>query len=366
MVKHITVLFIALLYAIATLNAQVRIVDAGDKSPISAASVFDASGSMVGITLSDGTLSYIPKQAYPITVRSMGYSIITIESPENRTWEMAPVSYELDEVVIVPADHDVMKQIFYAREYFSMHTKSDTINFFTEYMVQRFIPAGKDSKFKSHSEFKILSGRYYSHINIQEIDSVEFSREAIFPSMLSMTEVSNKPVEEPESFKQSQEAVKRYEEQGKSGPTLIVKQNAHSFITIEDALAYKKNHKWSPVALKIFGLSLEATQMYFTHVYRTGESGVYYPADLTEAGFVMEANGGGKYLRKMFGSDEQVIMRSTVELYAAGEEYYTAKGAKEEKKKNPTDIEFIVPDNVPPLNAVIERMVRRAHAENNK
>jgi hypothetical protein len=45
----------------------------------------------------------------------MGYEQLVIERPENKTWEMTPIAYELDEVVIVPVKRSILKQLFYVR-----------------------------------------------------------------------------------------------------------------------------------------------------------------------------------------------------------------------------------------------------------
>ena len=101
MKRLLTTVFCFLLISLSA-NAQKRLVDAVDKTPVSIASILDAAGNMVGFTLSDGTFTDIPSSSYPITIRCIGYEQLVIESPQNKTFEIMPVSYELDEVVIVP------------------------------------------------------------------------------------------------------------------------------------------------------------------------------------------------------------------------------------------------------------------------
>lgn len=83
--KHTFILLISALLFCCPVDAQERVIDSTDRSPISAASIFDATGNMVGFTLSDGVFSEIPASAYPITLRCMGYEQLIIERPENKT-----------------------------------------------------------------------------------------------------------------------------------------------------------------------------------------------------------------------------------------------------------------------------------------
>ena len=110
--KQICAFIIGCLLFVFPAQAEKRVVDATDRSPVSAASIFDAAGNMVGFTWSDGVFSEVPESAYPITLRCIGYEQLVIEHPEDRTWEMTPTTYELDEVVVVPVKRNVLKQTF--------------------------------------------------------------------------------------------------------------------------------------------------------------------------------------------------------------------------------------------------------------
>ena len=76
--NRIYILAICFMCAFISANAQVRVVDALDSMPVSAASAFDAKGNMVGYTKGDGVLSEIKASAYPITLRCMGYEQLVI------------------------------------------------------------------------------------------------------------------------------------------------------------------------------------------------------------------------------------------------------------------------------------------------
>lgn len=361
--KRVYFLIICVFWFYTTIDAQKRVIDAINRSPVSAASIFDAEGNMVGFTWSDGLFSDILDSAYPITVRCMGYEQLIIERPEDKTWEMQPMVYELEEVVVVPVKRNILKQIFYVREYFSMNNQTDTVTIFMEHMADRFVPTSKDAKFSGNSSLRILDTHYYSRYKLLGNDSIISNPKSPFPSMLTFLELNDEEVIAPDSFKEPGSTNRLQEESGRSGMSLIQKQNAQTFTTIEDILADTKEHKFSPLPLKLLGLTMEFNQLYTTHAYRVNDKGIYLPKDLIEAGFVMEADGRGKYLRKMLKSDKPIDIRSLIELYIVDRDYLSKDEAKNEYKKKPVNVKFTIPSTVPPLNEAIQRLVERANAE---
>ena len=361
--KHIFILFISTLLYFCPVEAQECVIDTNDHSPVSAASIFDASGNMVGFTWSDGVFSEIPASAYPVTVRCMGYEQLVIERPENKTWEMTPIAYELEEVVIVPIKRNILKQTFYVREYFSMSSETDTVTFFSEHMADRFIPTSKDAKFSGDTKLRLLESHQYGHYQLFGQDSITTDPESMFPSMTTIFEPIDKEIPVPKSFKEQENTTKFHEVPGKSGMELIAKQNDQTFTISVDALADTKDHKISPWPLKLLGFTMEFNQIYVTQAYRVNDKGVYQPKDLLETSYVMQADGRGKYLRKALKSDKPVVIRCMVEMYIVDRDYFTKEEAKATYKNKPTDVKFVIPSTAPPLNEATQRMVERAKAE---
>ena len=365
MKRFLTLLIGVLLFSFYA-KAQEQVIDATDRSPVAAASIFDSSGNMVGFTWSDGVFSEIPESAYPVTVRCMGYEQLVIERPENKTWEMTPIAYELDEVVIIPVKRNILKQLFYVREYFSMSSETDTVTFFSEHMAERFVPTSKDEKFGGKTKLRLLESRQYGHYQLFGEDSITTDPESMFPSMVTIFEPIDKEIPVPKSFKEQESATKFHEIPGKSGMELIAKQNDQTFTISVDALADTKEHKLSPWQLKLLGCTMEFNQIYVTQAYRINNKEVYQPKDLLEASFVMQADGRGKFLRMALKSDKPIVIRSLIELYIVDRDYLSKEEAKEEYKNKPTDVKFMVPSTVPPLNEATRRLVERANAEAKK
>ena len=361
--KRLLIIAFSLLILSVPANAQKRLIDAVDKTPVSIASILDAAGNMVGFTLSDGTFTDIPSSSYPITIRCIGFGQLVIESPQDRTYEIMPVSYELDEVVIVPVERNILKQTFYVREYFSMSTQTDTVTYFLEHMAHRFIPATEKVKYGGNTSLRIQSTRAYSRIKKFGEDSVASDSKPMFPSMLSVIDLYDDEELAPDSFKEQGGESKLYEEKGKSGMSLIQKQNAHAFTVIEDVLAEKEGHSVSPWSLKMLGLAMDIGQLYTTRVYRVNDKGVYLPKDMIECGMVMEADGRGKFIRKILKSEKPVDVRLMIEAYLVDSDYLTKEEAKVESKKKSSEVEFVIPSTVPPLNDATRRMVERANAQ---
>lgn len=355
--KHI-ILSIALCIA-TTLgaNAQIKVIDATDQLPIAAASIFDSAGNMIGITNGDGTISEFSETAYPVTVRCMGYKSMVINTPQEKTWEMTPDVYELEELFISTEKKHILKQTFYAREYFSMATSQDTITFFNEHMADRYIPLSKKAKLSVESNLKIRSSRCYTHYQLKDRDSISFSTEPSALSLLSIVNMDDEKISVPKSFAESVDMPKYYEEKGKSGSNLILKQNANSFIYIEDILALKKNHTWTPVPLKILGYTLTVNQLYTRQTYIPNNTGKYSPEDLTETNYIMEALGTGKRLMKKLNSNKPVEIYTMVEFYIIDRNYMSEEEAKKELQNKGEKVEIIVPDNVPEMNKATKDLI---------
>ena len=234
---------------------------------------------------------------------------------------------------------------------------------FFEYMAHRFVPTTKDAKFGGNSSLRILNKSCYSRYKVGNKDSVAIDYNSKFPSLLSIFDSNNNQLEVAEELKAQKGPNKLYQKTSKSGMSLIQKQNAQTFTSIEDFLANKNNHTFSPLPFKIMGLTMDINQFFLTHTYRANDSCVYLPKDLLEAGFVMEAIGRGKHIRRAIMSENPVDIRSMVELYLVDSEYLSNKEAKAEYHDKEAGLMFEIPASVPPLNAATKNMIERAKKE---
>ena len=363
MKRHL-IIIVSLLLSVSA-YAQQRVIDATDSIPVSVASIFDFDGNVVGYTMDDGTFSEIPETAYPITIRCLGYEPLVIAEPKDTVWQMKQSFYDMPELVVVPGDRNVMKQILYIRNYFSMCNEMDTVTHFVEEMAYRYVPAIEDAKIDIGNQIHNAGSRSFSQHKVGDIDSVaheENSKSFFLTSTL--TRLSAKEILIHESLKN--DSTGYYEKKGKSGLALVQRLSNGVFTFKEDLLAEKKNHTLSPWPLKLLGFTLEINQFYTTNAFSINEDGKYYPKDLLEASFMMEAEGRGKYIRMALDSKTPVEVRAMTEIYVVGRDFLTLEEAKEESAKEAPKMDFMIPSNVPALNEATRRLVERAKAKAGK
>ncbi len=339
-------------------QAQRRVVDVMDDTPVSSATIFDAQGNVVGFTSSEGDFSDIPDSDYPITIRCIGYENIVVGQPKDTVLQMVPMIYELDEAV-VSASRDVMKQTFYVREYFTISSETDTITHFLDHMCDRYVPASKQVKFKKN-DLRFRNTRCYKYYQIGDQDSVAVSNKPGSKVFLGLIETEE--VDASESFKGQMGVNRVYEEKGKSGILHSRKQNERIFTEYKDGLADKKGHiAHLPFLLNMMGLSMDAHQAYITHVYKANDASVYQPKDLIQAGVVVEVLGKGKLLRQMVNSDVPVKINFSIEYYVVSREYISKEQAKEEYKAKNLKVPFEIPATVPQLSEATQLLIQRAN-----
>ena len=360
--KRILFLILSILLSCVPALARDRVIDATDSIPVSTASIFDFNGNVVGYTLADGTFSDIPATVYPITIRCLGYEPLVIEEPKDTVWYMKQCFYDMPELVVIPGDRNVMKQILYIRNYFSLCNEIDTVTYFVEEMAYRYVPATEEAKIGVSNQIHCTNCRSFSMHKIDDLDSVAYEENSkSFIMTSTLTRLSSKEILVHESLKN--DSTGYYEKKGKSGPTLVQRLSNGVFTFKEDMLADKKNHSLSPWPLKLLGFTMEINQFYTTNAFSINEDGKYYPKDLQEAGFMLEAEGRGKYIRMALNSKIPVTVRAMTELYVVDRNFLTQEEAKEESAKEVSKMDFVLPSNIPSLNESTRKLVERVKAE---
>ena len=355
--KRLSLLILGSLLCWNIAEAQRRVVDVMDDTPVSSATIFDAQGNVAGFTSSEGDFSKILDSEYPITIRCIGYENIILEHPVDTVLQMIPANYELEEVV-VSASREVMKQTFYVREYFTISSETDTITHFLEHMCDRYVPASKKVKFKKN-DLRFRNTRCYKYYQIGDQDSVAVSNKPGSKVFLGLIETEE--VDASESFKGQMGVNRVYEEKGKSGILHSRKQNERIFTEYKDGLADKKGHiAHLPFMLNMMGLSMDVHQAYITHVYKANDASVYQPKDLIQASVVVEILGKGKLLRQMVNSDVPVKINFSIEYYVVSREYISKEQAKAEYKAKALKVPFEIPASVPQLSEATRKIIKRA------
>lgn len=364
--KKILLLFTYLVGALCVTNAQtpLRIVDATDQIPVISASVFDSEGNIIGYSMYDGTLPTIPETAYPITIRSIGYELLTIPAPENRDWLMTPKNYDVETVVVVPSKHEVVKQTVYVRMFCSGGNSVRRVQEYVEFMGERFIPVTKGSKFNESDKFHAYPAASYKLDHTKERDSLSYQTDYAVESYLRIFGLlPEEEFEVPDSFKNADSGTTlSVDKPGKSGPLTTVRQKGEKLTFYADIVAKKKNHVWTPWLLKLFGVKLSVHKLNATLNFRVNPQGIYHPKDILDCSINMELDVEGKKVEKAMETDEPFALKFSIEMYPTESEALTLQGAQYEIQNRPKTIPLTIPDHATPLNPEVLELIQEVMA----
>ncbi len=168
---HAVIIVASTLLAVGVHGAKVVAFATG--APLPKASVFDNRGVFVGVCSDFGELPAIDLSSYPLTVRMIGYSPATIDSPDIEEIALEEIEYELPEIVVDSKRHKVLHLIGYVREYSTLSTYTDTVVLFREKTVDFMIPTKRADKYKGWTNPRVLASKSYYHFsNSEGLDSV--------------------------------------------------------------------------------------------------------------------------------------------------------------------------------------------------
>lgn len=339
-------------------GARTVVVDGDDRSPLIAASVFDANGTLVALTDTCGAFS----ARLPVAVRFMGYEAATLDH-EADTLALAPASYELPEMTFNLANRDVMRLICYVREYAGLAGSDDTTALFSEYMVDYMLPVKKLKGFKGRGKPRTLAQRRVVRIMDPHdgTDSIAVNPED--GDLISWLMLASMPVASDGEYGCFPDSVLSEGEHivpGKYGPREIYRTTSAAISESADALADHKDHRWSPWFFKIFGITVDFTDLRVSRAYMREADGSKKPENLLMAIFSMEALGRGKMLRKAFDSKTPVQIKTYMEIYPVDREYLTVTEAKACEKDKTAGWPMTVPPTAPALDAATASLVEQA------
>lgn len=347
--KHIIVLTLALLTALGVWSNNAVVIGSDDNEIIAGATVISGCGMILGVTDDNGRLPGINDKDYPLIIRSLGYKELTVTAQGDTIW-MASENYSLPEVSVVSGERPITRVISYVREYSTGATSTDTIQMFSEYMVQSFHVTKEKVKGykKGDRKIKPLSTRQYARYANAKCDSVFIPDRNEDPYyLLSFAKlISEVPgsYNEPKTIRNGaiSDTIA-----GKYGPKLIVTKARDCYTVRKDALADFQGHKYSPWILKMLGASMDITQLSQTLVFAPNEKGEYSVLDFISGAYNSHIMAKGKWLRKIFSAKEEVEMDCYVELYPVSVTFHTVSEYKELREDN-SEIPFAIMEKIPP------------------
>lgn len=164
---------LTLLTAIGVWGKNTIAIGSDDNEIIAGATVISGNGMILGVTDDNGRLPQVSGKDYPLIIRSLGYKEQTVTAQSDTIW-MASENYSLPEVSVVSGERPITRVISYVREYSTGATSTDTIQMFSEYMVQSFHVTKEKVKGykKGDRKIKTLSTRQYARYANAKCDSV--------------------------------------------------------------------------------------------------------------------------------------------------------------------------------------------------
>lgn len=363
--KVLTFIFFTSVISLAFAGNYITVVDSTDNGPVIGASVISGNGLIIGVTDNNGQIN-VKETDFPLSFRSLGYEAATIDIISDSVF-MSPATYTLSEIVVSPGERPITRVVTYAREYCSGATPTDTLQMYSEFMLEYFFADGKVKGYnKSHKSPKMLALRRYGRIaNSAGLDSVMRPRHDDDITTISfidnMAFVPYETQELPEAIKNgaSTDTV-----QGKYFPKIVHRLN-NGFFTIDcDALADSKDHTFSPWFFKMLGMTMEMQEANWTTMYLENESGKYGIGDFIYGTFNMQILAKGKLLKRMIGVQDHILINSYIEQYPVEIQHLTVDEYKEMKKTYYERTEsFRIPEHVQPLAPALQTLIERVDRE---
>lgn len=308
------------------------VCDAVDNKPIAGATIFNSSGVIVAITDDNGIAENLSPQDFPLSVRSLGYAASVFASPTD-TLSLSPTNYSLGEVTVEAEGRPVTRVVGYVREYCSGSTPTDTIQMFSEYMVDIFTAAEKTKGFKrGDTTPRILKEMRYSRFaNSVGVDSVARPTKDSEETMLSFMKVM---LRLPTSTENETEKLANIESgtdtiAGKFWPRKILRKSPTLFSTTTDLLADYESHIWSPLFLKLLGMSVEMHKWTITSAYAIGNWNIHDINSYVAGEFSASLLCKGKWLKRAFHSERPVDVDIYIEFFPVDVTHLTLSDYKE-------------------------------------
>lgn len=336
------------------------VADSLTHAPLAYASLFDNAGRFQGAADAKGRLPYIAEEAYPITVRYMGYFEKEINASGPDTIFLVENMPELPEVVIEAKQHRLLHILAYVREYSSLATYTDSIFMFREKMVDFMLPTHAKIKFAGWRTPRVITSRsYYRFTNSNGLDSVSntcnqhfswsdwvgITPESPIPPRIARAEAINDTVH------------------GRYGTSEIWSRHNDRITINVDVLADTAERRRVPNISNFFSKNIDFERFQIRYNFTDVVSnGVVAPIDLTGYSFNIESRGRGRNMFMFNRSDEPFFVTTYAELYIIDKEFITVKEAKgwnnmaEILKTNATIFEAA---EAPPLQPSIQQLIAR-------
>lgn len=355
---HAVIIVASTLLAVGVHGAKVVALATG--APLPKASVFDNRGVFVGVCSDFGELPAIDLSSYPLTVRMIGYSPATIDSPDIEEIALEEIEYELPEIVVDSKRHKVLHLIGYVREYSTLSTYTDTVVLFREKTVDFMIPTKRADKYKGWTNPRVLASKSYYHFsNSEGLDSVSkyFRQNFSWSDLVGIFST----VRVPEKLGKVEEGADTI--YGKYSPTSIWRKTGGSLYLDNDILGEIQNREWMPELFKLFSRNVDFTKFNIGYVFSGHEGDRVFADDIASVAFNIESFGKGDYMKRVMHTNDPIYMTTYGEIYITDREYISVGEARKWEKNPPLGDEIGIkpPQQAPMLSQATQELVNRVN-----
>lgn len=338
---------------------HIVVADRSTRMPLPGASVFDRTGKGIGMADSKGRLPYIGKDAFPVTVRYLGFREKYVPAVNSDTVFLTEITTDLPEVLVESKHHKVLHMLGYVREYSTLSTYTDTVFLFREKMVDYMITPDKKMRFKGWLTPRVLKSKsYYRFTNAYGLDSVSDKCNNHF-SWSDWIGIVTPPAL-PCRLKGVDSAADTV--RGKYSPTEIWNRKGGRVRVDVNVLADTASRKWVPDLSAFFRKHLDFENFKVSFSYDNLAHDSLLMTDLKGYSLNIESNGRGHEMFRFNRRNEPFCVNTFAEVYILDKEYITVKEAKKWDKRRfgSDDFEIIeasdAPDLLPPIRELIARV----------
>ncbi len=357
------IVLVAFYLSILKIEGQTRhivIADSTTHKPLPSASIFDRHGNTLGISKSNGTMPYIQPEAYPITIRYLGFKEATVHEACSDTVFLQENISELPEVVVESRQHKVLHMLAYVREYSNLTTYTDSIFLFREKMVDFMLPSDRKMKFKGWSNPRVISCKsYYRFKDRNGLDSVSDRSGYHFSwsDWIGIPQSKHLPLG-LSNVDNGADTIS-----GKYGVTEIWSRKSDRVTVNVNVLADTTSRRWVPNLAGFFRNELDFEHFKVKYNYRDVVTDSLSPLDLTGFSFNIESNGRGHDMFRFHRFDQPFYVSTYAEVYMLDKEYITVKEARkwEDRKFDTDEIGILEPAEAPELRPEITELVARVN-----
>lgn len=356
MKKSILLISLSILFFLCSAKEKTITVSGfEDRQPIAGAIIFDKTGIIKGSTDEKGQIPHIGTEDFPLTVKCLGYNNTLINEANDSVF-LETMRLPLREIVITPGDRPVTRFLGYGREYMCYATPTDTMQAFTECILEIFIGDKKLKGFKKSDSNKprIRGAKTYKRFTDNKgKDSISTKNNGMLTDKWFTIK---KQISESEALRSGsrQDVV-----QGKFGPKTVMIRTDEFFKINEDNLADYKGHRWSPPILKVLGMTTEFSEMKDAYAFSVNETGTYTLEDLIYKTSSLRMFCTGKLVKFAYGSKDPVEMYMYLELYPLEITHHTVEDYLEMREDN-SPLELRISPLAPPLDSFIENIIEKA------